>query len=510
MVKFLKVIVILFLFLTGCSTTKIEEVPVEEEEVKIYDVNTATLASINRYISKNEKFKYYGVYKNDYVNAEFFDGHLDVNANNRDRPTLSIWQDETGRFLYQYIMYYDYEFSYLKNNERRDAYMTISYAFGTETYFNDNFDETIDLRANNENYLLKYENGKFVDDMEGPTKGNEVKFTASLLENLNQIYNEYTQNRIYKSDGYIVNDIVALISDNEFLSVKHDETKNNLNEESNNNSIDGNIDNLHDFEPILNRQTEPITTYSLIDDIYTIIDENGYGIIDNTGNVILVPLGDSMPKVFDNYELSIDIYKYPGINKVNQYNIESGHGLSSYIPYYDGVEVGIVILGDDGPISRSDDTKQIQEYNLLPYIEIYYSSSVGELLEGANYGTDFNYGVINGNGDVLTDAIYDNILSFGGELILGYRDNTWYYINDNGEEVMSTKEGLFSNFQIKGEYIKIPFPDINGKVIMIDENGKYGVKDIDGNTVIPFEYEDGSPFNGKILLKKNGKWLEFE
>ena len=73
MVKFLKVIVILFLFLTGCSTTKIEEVPVEEEEVKIYDVNTATLASINRYISKNEKFKYYGVYKNDYVNAEFFD-----------------------------------------------------------------------------------------------------------------------------------------------------------------------------------------------------------------------------------------------------------------------------------------------------------------------------------------------------------------------------------------------------------------------------------------------------
>ena len=316
---------------------------------------------------------------------------MDVNANNRDRPTLSIWQDETGRFLYQYIMYYDYEFSYLKNNERRDAYMTISYAFGTGTYFNDNFDETIDLRANNENYLLKYENGKFVDDMEGPTKGNEVKFTASLLENLNHIYNEYTQNRIYKSDGYIVNDIVALISDNEVLSVKHDETKNNLNEESNNNSIDGNIDNLHDFEPILNRQTEPITTYSLIDDIYTIIDENGYGIIDNTGNVILVPLGDSMPKVFDNYELSIDIYKYPGINKVNQYNIESGHGLSSYIPYYDGVEVGIVILGDDGPISRSDDTKQIQEYNLLPYIEIYYSSSVGELLEGANYGTDFNY-----------------------------------------------------------------------------------------------------------------------
>ena len=54
---------------------------------------------------------------------------------------------------------------------------------------------------------------------------------------------------------------------------------------------------------------------------------------------------------------------------------------------------------------------------------------------------------------------------------------------------------------------------INGYSVVrknVGNTDKYGAYDEHGNIVIPFEYEDGSPFNGKILLKKNGKWLEFE
>lgn len=121
-----------------------------------------------------------------------------------------------------------------------------------------------------------------------------------------------------------------------------------------------------------------------------------------------------------------------------------------------------------------------------------------------NVRTDegYRYGYINNKGKQTLDTMYTNIK----RITEIKNDNFVYLITYN-----NGKAGILKNGQtlIENEYEDIEYDAVNN-IIVLQQNAKQGVYDLEGNMILPIQYENINFAGNYINANKDGKLLVFD
>lgn len=291
---------------------------------------------------------------------------------------------------------------------------------------------------------------------------------------------------------------------------------------------------------------------------YFLIEEDGKsGIIDKNGNVLINPEYDYIQ--IPNPEKPIFICFSDYNEESEEYNskVVNASGEILYTEYK-----------NIGAIPRNNTSREyLYQNNILTYkVDDKYGIITidGKKVTNAEYDSietleykdgilivkkDGQAGLIKLNGDVVIKPKYYSIISDGYYNEKSNYDNAGYivevksdsgyrygYINTKGKEILDCKYnlikrileiddeegaylitsqngkmGLNRNIQtkIKNEYESIEYDNINN-IMAVKKNGKYGIYDLDGNMILPTQYED-LQFAGKIITAvKDNELLVFD
>jgi len=113
----------------------------------------------------------------------------------------------------------------------------------------------------------------------------------------------------------------------------------------------------------------------------------------------------------------------------------------------------------------------------------------------AIFGKNNQYGVLNHTGKQTIPAKYDVLKKETDNLILAKKDRLWGVLRLDGKELIPV--GYDSIVKI-GEY------DAKTQFIL-QYKGKWGLKNKEGHTILPFEYEEIA-VGDVVKIKQNGKW----
>jgi len=252
-----------------------------------------------------------------------------------------------------------------------------------------------------------------------------------------------------------------------------------------------------------------------------IIYKNHMGIID-CGGKIIIPTAYDYIHPFGTLNVAVAQIgeKYGAINIDSsvaipfEYDyIYSFNNNNSTVAYKDGV---FVLLSLDGTLVTDKTYRYIEEFKngiALAYSEGYgYIDHSGneiidcvhtEVKQGTSLSVflkkDDKWALFNSNGDNLTGYIYNSVSGFenGLSAVSVSADNKEKYgfVNDSGDVIIPF---IYSSAQ-KFKYGK--------SIVSIGSN--YGIIDVEGNTVIPFNYTGFNPsydYNVIAAANKNSKW----
>ena len=155
---------------------------------------------------------------------------------------------------------------------------------------------------------------------------------------------------------------------------------------------------------------------------------------------------------------------------------------------------------------------ELSENSLISYSELVDVEYVEN--DFSKYKEIGKYGLINSNGEIITEAIYDDVFDIESSLKPVKKGELWGYVNSSGEEVIPcVYQAVFGSYETHDynaeyEYVpRYPYPVINDRIVVKNQEGEYGVIDTLGNTLIEFEYDEGSPYyDNSVILKKDGEW----
>lgn len=186
------------------------------------------------------------------------------------------------------------------------------------------------------------------------------------------------------------------------------------------------------------------------ENLYQILKNNKYGIVDSEFNIIVEPIND---KIDNNNKRSLIINK----NKLE-------------------------VLDNKTRIKKVEQINNFQQARLGVGNTIYFKRGN-------------KWGVINKNKEII-DAKYDELINLNDKnLLVGYIKDDIYLINI--EKNIEEKLG-YENYSIEAE-----------NAIMVMKQNKIGYIDGNGQEIIPLKYDGGfyfSKYRDFIQLKENGKW----
>ncbi len=105
------------------------------------------------------------------------------------------------------------------------------------------------------------------------------------------------------------------------------------------------------------------------------------------------------------------------------------------------------------------------------------------------------YGVINKDGDIIADAIYDDILDYFHGFIIVIKDDKVGFIDENGKKITDIKYDMYG----VGNFFE--------GLARVEFNGKWGFIDATGKEVIPLKYDNVFNFvDGVAPVCVKGKW----
>lgn len=305
---------------------------------------------------------------------------------------------------------------------------------------------------------------------------------------------------------------------------------------------------------IINCEYDEIETLKGIDNCFITEQDNKYGLVDNIGSVIIENNYDSIASVSDDYsdgfivEDSNDKYGIIGYSKQEilaiEYDaIKQTDGDGGYYIVKEGQDIEIIDSeGTKYLAGKYDDIISINGGNVIvvnnnkygivtldgtTVIEITYDNI--SYATGTNYIASNNnkYGIINTDGETLVDFNYEGIV---------YRSTSAFYEATNSDY---TSDLIDSNMEIKlssviiselnesGGYIKVrqdseykyynfKFEEKSSQELLttntiflsINEEGKYGFVNKNGNVVVDYIYDDAREQNdyGYASVKLDGKW----
>lgn len=129
-------------------------------------------------------------------------------------------------------------------------------------------------------------------------------------------------------------------------------------------------------------------------------------------------------------------------------------------------------------------------------------------------------GYFDSNGNLLTELIYDLALPYENDIGLVKKDGKIGFLNSQNELFIDfIYEGYKKNSQwhetiYYGEYIETDIKfTIEDKYIALKKDGYWGYIDLEGNTVVPFEYDKiwiKDSQENQVQVEKNGKTGYFD
>ena len=291
-------------------------------------------------------------------------------------------------------------------------------------------------------------------------------------------------------------------------------------EQNANTSFDPETFELVYIEPLLNQS---VGEYNLYDDYYVISDDNlVYGVINNNKELVIKPNSPFIPYVLDDCMLIFDSVdnNYEKI-KNSDLNGQDGYGNRGWTVVFDIDAYAFKLSpyntdGEDMREIKDFEASNFDPNDLISYEQISNFKTITQ--DGYSYQTydaSGQKGVVNGEGKMLTEALYEDVFDIAGELIPVRANGLWGYVNSQGVEVIpcvykgtfsETSNSRYSGASKRESYY--PYPVIDGRIVVKNWEDKYGVIDIWGTTLIEFEYDYGSPYyNNSIILKKDGEWI---
>lgn len=117
---------------------------------------------------------------------------------------------------------------------------------------------------------------------------------------------------------------------------------------------------------------------------------------------------------------------------------------------------------------------------------------------------DGKYGLVDHDGELLTDFVYDTTVNFSYSLILAQQDKKFVFIiKDN---LNTDNMGFAAKFTLDKEYDQVLMSYLDNYAV-VELGGKFGYIDQDGNEVIDLKYEGATLFDdGIAAVKKDNKW----
>lgn len=383
MTKVLKLLFVLFL-LFGCVNKKENEVSghnaVAEleilEELEIAD----TAPTVSRYVIDErfletakqdletiDKFSYYsnhsqnvGIFKKIY-----FENNMLQIASGTTYPSITIWQDDSGEFLYQFLLDYDYFFDYVKNGITKNAYISLSYGFGTGQRNGANtLKINAKLHAGGNTFLVAYKDGKFVNDADGEENyGNAIVFTEDLHNKLVKIFEEFETNRFVESDGELLDPIIE--------HIKEECPTMNINDEYT--YIKDGTAYFDYIAPLYNYFEMPYY-HNILTNYYVVGRDELYGVINEKGKVVVPILSTIIPQVCENNEIHVMIGNEvcPNGNceiEGTPYRYGGQHG-TTYIDHRrDDTQLYQYTQGHDGPsiLTKIEKPIDVKNMPLIPF-----------------------------------------------------------------------------------------------------------------------------------------------
>ena len=237
-----------------------------------------------------------------------------------------------------------------------------------------------------------------------------------------------------------------------------------------------------------------------------VINDKEEALFTQFSNVRAIPRNDtSKSYLFQNNILTYEEQGKRGIVTIDERKVTA--------PIYDSVETlehkdGILRISKDGNlglIKLNGDTIIKPKYYSI-YSDGYYDDKTqyenAGFIVGIKTDEGYRFGYLNSKGKEILECKYSAI-----RRILEIKNDEAAYLitSQNG------KIGLNRNIQvkIKNEYEEIEYDPIN-KIVSIEKNGKYGISDLDGNLILPTQYES-LQFAGKIITAtKDGNQLAFD
>lgn len=493
--KIVLVLIAMMLVMSGCTANS--------TYVKIDDVNSYYVATeemcerAETYIRNHNKLNIFYTQNNDAFSCDGwrnnFIFHLGIGDNMiwlrlRDDNVVQTELDVTH--LHQFVYIKDGVEKFARMSMRHD----IEIVNGEVT---SNFGD-IYLMAGDTGFQFRYDEEKEIFiNQSWDKQGKELRFTADLQAKLVRFYHETIQNKLSDEEAKSIADALQIILEESAGRTSTDIT---------------NVKTINDiaFDHIYPLQNTIYWTamprHRLIKDYYVVEKAGKYGLINNNGLLIMDMIQDRMLYVVDENELmgiTVDVPDMP----FTIYQPGGGRGTSRIKIYLDQQlnTVMVEYFGHDGPSSYLPFERfvnHVKDYPLLPY-------QTAERCEKADYGcapvgVSSQYGFMDSHGNIIVEPRYDDVYLMEGPLIAVQKDGLWGYVDTTGKEVIPLQyTGILPVY----DTVK-PYPCVDDTyVILRNTDGKFGVLSLEGSQLVPFAYDWIAPyFDGRVILKKNGKW----
>lgn len=270
---------------------------------------------------------------------------------------------------------------------------------------------------------------------------------------------------------------------------------------------------------------------------YTVFENNKWGVIDTKGNTVIEPKYENMIIIPDNskpvFVVMEDIdyltgtYKSKAVNEKNEqlftnydnvevlYNNDENNNLwieENILKVEKDGKYGLINLDGKELLKPSKDSINVISGTKSVYVTTSNGkkgiiSSTGNVIIEDNYknvtsltnkyengfiveNNQGEYGVINYDKSVALEEKYDEIKNvYGNSMYVVKESNTWKIVNSEKQEFLAGKFGDVT--------------EINNENITIENNGKYGVVNLEGEEEIPLIYNSLKyAFSNYYIAKK--------
>lgn len=489
MKKFILIILCIFLLNACTSKSKVNELDNSSNqdisidnsdifnEITKYYINEDIQKEIKNVIFSHPKVQYY--FKvNNYTDMTInYKNKLEVYADNETIPFLTLWQEPSGDFDICYDFRLIYDFTYTKDNEERNASLYLR-------DFDDGFTgnehpkySRIKLIANNQEFGFYYDNSNLKEDYETP-----IIFTADLQNKILKYLEEYMTIDSNDNSSLLLS-ISSIIQEKgtpyTFTPFKMGEC------------IDNRINEFDSITSLTSRNCVDGNSYNLTP-YYLVEIGNLYGLV-NEKHELVLPIVNHSIIVWDNNDLFVDNWEIPN---ETIYHINGGYGGAFREYMHDNNDVYIYSQGDDGPggISKLEDFNSNHISIPVELIKV-TNSTKNEFGDWFEYEVEpIGYGLMDGEGNVLTTKVYDEIANVLDDYVYVSNDGLFGYLDTNGEEIIPLM------------YENAMYVYNNQAIVMKD--GKYGAITMDNNVIVDFKYDKLSYFGKDCYVGLHNNKLE--